>query len=243
MATQKKVDNSVSLVERIIAAHYVATDAQVEALAQQRYAAADTQDKTDGTYLRILVVACKAKLGNRGRPPSKESQLSVLDAENSRLYAAVLRGVVTPDVAFEEGLSPAESRDRARERNRRSAFARSAYSTLRSVIDAGGDFRAIDAESVSKAALRAMLAPPEPTDKGERQLGRAETTIMRALVRMARRDVVRARTFAEGLLTRLQEWLEQDTHDEAEGPDPPRARTRVGVPMLHRPMGVAAGAR
>lgn len=245
MATQRKsaVESAVSLVERIAAAHYVATDAQVEALAQQRYTAADVQGKTDGTYLRVLIVACKSKLGTRGRSPSTESQLQVLDAEHTRLYAFVLRGVTTPEVAAEEGLSPQESGARALERNRRSGFARSAYSTVRAVIAAGGDFRGLDPETVSKASLRSMLAPPEPSDKGERLVSRSQSSFLRAIERMARRDLARARALAEGLLTRLQEWLEQDTHDGARGSDPPTTRTRAGVPMLHRPAGLAAGAR
>jgi len=113
---------------------------------------------------------------------------------------------------------------------------------------AGGDLRALVAAEVTKAALRAAVAPPEPTDRTARQLANAQGAILRAVARRARGDPDGARGMLEAVVTKLQAALEAMEEgqplEEAQAAttvvaqgrprDTGPARTRVGVPQLHR---------
>lgn len=164
-----------NIVETLAAAGYVATDQQVEQLA-----GVVVQGNTaNGTYLRVLLVKLQANLGRpRGGRPRRNADVSVAQDEaltraQDALYVHVLAGVGPEDL------------DKI-ERHRRAAFARSAASTLRLVIRAGIDARTLDAETVTKNGLRKMVQPPEPSNRIERSLQRAEASLLRALTRMAR---------------------------------------------------------
>lgn len=225
-----------------------ATEAQVEQLAHAMYAAGSQVRSADVTYFRVLLVACQAKLGKRrpGRRPTLDSkaQLTVLEAQHERFYAAVLRGVTTDEVAHEDGLDQPEKQRRALERNRRSAFARTAKSTLAAFAAAGGDLRGLDAATVSKSAVRAALAPAEPTDKVARQITRSEGALLRAIARQARASPETAAGTVERLMGDLQKVLDdlgtepEPSHEATTtvvGARSPQ-RTRVGIPvMLNRP--------
>lgn len=243
--------NGNGIISRIAAHPGKVTETQIEQLALAMHTAGDETRRGDVTYFRVLLVACQGKLGKRGpgRRPTQdaEAQLSVLEATHERFYAAVLRGVTTPDVAAEEGLATDERQRRMLERNRRSGFARSAVATLRAFATAGGDLRGLDPVTVSKSAVRAALALPEPTDKVARQISRSEGSLMRSIRRQARASPEEARGTVERLMDDLQKLLDGLT-DEGDAADlgttttveasprlQPAQRTRVGVPMLHRP--------
>lgn len=230
-------------------AHYVATEAQVETLAASHWNVAIQLEGSNSTYLRVVLVGAQAELGSkRGRQPKSQAQLAVLEKVHERFYAAVLRGVTTDDIAKEDGLEPAESSRRALERNRRSTFARSSKTALANYARAGGDLRGLEPEEVTKASLRAAMAPPPPTDRTARQLANAQGAILRAVTRRARGDPDGARGMLEAVVTKLQaalEAMEDGTPvEEAQAATtvvaPPRdrgpARTRVGIPQLHRSM-------
>lgn len=222
---------------------------RVETLARERVTGATIVSNADVTYLSLLVDAMQSQLGKqrRGRINSLQ-QAQVLADVDKRFYAAVLRGVTTEDIAIEEGLDADEQRRRSLERNRRSAFARSAKSTVSAYITAGGDVRTLDPNTVSKAALRKAVAPPEPTDRTARALQRAHGAFIRAVQRRARGDPEAARTEVETLMDELQKVLDElggETEPEHEtttivarsgipAPDRGPQRTRVGVPLLHR---------
>lgn len=244
--------NTNGIIAKLEAHPAGATEAQIEQLALAMYTAGSTARRGDMTYFRVLLVACQAKLGKRGpgRRPSLDSaaQLTVLEATNDRFYAAVLRGVTTPDVVHEDGLETAERQRRMLERNRRSGFARSAVATLRAFAGAGGDLRGLDPSTASKSAVRAALAPAEPTDKVARQIQRAEGSLVRSIRRQARASPDEARATVERLMDEFQKLIDglgdEDAADlgatttvAARGARGPQAtqRTRVGVPMLNRP--------
>jgi hypothetical protein len=159
--------NMTTILTKLEHGHYVMTEAQVESLALERYNNAAVVLRADSTYLKGLVVAAQAKLGNGRKTRVKinaEAQHTVLNEVHERFYAAVLRGVTTHDVASDDALDSKEKQRRSLERNRRSAFARSAKSTLSAYITAGGDLRTLDVEAVTKAALRKAIARPnQPT--------------------------------------------------------------------------------
>jgi len=229
--------------------HWVATESDVETLAHDRYANAVAVSGADGTYLRVLLVAAQAELGRpRGRAAARvntEAQLAVLGRAHERFYAAVLRGIVTPDVAIEPDLPADEQRRRSLERNARSAFARTAMHALVRYVEAGGDLRTLEAANTTKTALRAAVAPPEPTDKVQRQITRAEGALLRAVRRQVRDNPDNARHTLERLLAEFQKALDDLEPEVEEEPaatmvtrrsiaDRGPQRTRVGVPQLHR---------
>lgn len=238
-----------TIIEKLEAHPAGATEAQVEQLAHARYTAGSQASRADSTYFRVLLVACQAKLGGPKRGPGRRAavdikgQLAVLDAAHERFYAAVLRGVTTPDVAADDALERAERQRRMLERNARSGFARTAKSALWAFAEAGGDLRGLDPATASKTAIRAALAPAEPTDKVARQISRSEGALLRAIARQARASPDEAAGTVERLMGELQKVLDDLGTGEGEehGATTTVAarspqRTRVGVPvMLNRP--------
>jgi hypothetical protein len=238
-----------TILSKLEHATSIPTDSQIESLALERYNNALVVMRVDSTYLRVLVMASQAQLGKskRGKVDA-EGQTKVLESVHERFYAAVLRGVTTHDIAIEPGLDPKENTRRSLERNRRSAFARSAKSTLLAYVTGGGDLRALDPNNTSKAGLRKAVEKPEPTDRTERQIVRAKGSLYRALARQARASPDAAREAIETAVEELQALLEQlgpevEERDEDEAPTPQpnrratdqgHARTRVGIPMLNR---------
>lgn len=226
--------------------HFVATEQAIEALAHERYANSGSVARADGTYLRVLIVEAQSKLGRprgRGAKPNAVDQAAVLETAHERFYAAVLRGVTTPDIAVNgDEMDAKERQRRSLERNRRSAFARSAKSTLALYVAGGGDLRTIDIGMVSKGSLRAAVAPPEPQDRTERQIARAQGALLRACTRKARGDPNEARGSIEAAIEALQGLLDQiDAQPAPVAAETRRAprervvqRTRVGVPQMHR---------
>src|SRR5580658_6408341 len=176
------------IIEKLESTTNVATEAQVESLASESYKAGLVVHRTDGVYLRVLVVACQAQLGpvRRGRAPNAEAQMTVLETVHEKYYAAVLRGVTTPDVASDGKLEAIERNRRTLERNRRSNFARTARSVLAAYANGGGDIRALDPRGVTKASLREATKPSEGSES--EPVTRAQDAIIRAITRQARED-------------------------------------------------------
>lgn len=240
----------MNTLDKIASAHYVANDAQIEALAREQYTATAQVGVANATYLRVLVVGCQAELGSRrGRaaPFRPDAQLAVLEKTHERYYAAVLRGVTTDDVSPEENLERTEKGRRMLERNRRSAFARSATTTLRNYVRAGGDLRALEPETTTKTGLQQFVsskAAPD-TDKLGARVARAEKSLLAALKRMAKEDPDRAAEAMEAITERLQVALSELGPSEqvvagtqaAATPTGKHARTRVGVPFMRLPQG------
>ncbi|HXS14452.1 MAG TPA: hypothetical protein VN734_17265 [Acidobacteriaceae bacterium] len=239
----------MNTLDKIASAHYVANDAQIEALAREQYISTAQVSVANATYLRVLVAGCQAELGGRrGRAPVRpDAQSAVLERVHERFYAAVLRGVTTEDVVADDSLDRAEKGRRMLERNRRSGFARSAATTLRNYVQAGGDLRALDVETTTKTALQqfvASKAAPDVDRIGAR-VARAERTLLAALKRMAKEDPDRAAEAMEAITEHLQVALSElepspqvvaGTQAEA-APTPRHARTRVGVPFMRLPQG------
>lgn len=241
-----------NLLAKIEKHHWVANEHEVETLSRDRYTNAHAVSMADGTYLKVILVASQAKLGPARRSKGLlkkadiEAQAQVLTGVHDRFYPHVLKGITTEDIANEENLATTESRRRSLERNRRSAFARSAKSTLLLYVEAGGDLRTLDAAHTSKESIRKALAPPEPTDRIARQIQRSQKALMRAIARQVRRDPVAAETSVNSAMAELQAVLDALEGNEVEagtttvvpaGRAPAERaaqRTRVGVPMLNR---------
>lgn len=236
----------MTIIDKIEKAPQSVTDTQVEHLAREAYTAGTVVKRTGDTYLRILTARCQAKLGAVRKGPGrkaaipKDAQLSVLEDAHEKLYAAVLRGVTTPEVADEEGLEGPERSRRSLARNARSAFARQSKSVLVMYINAGGDLRALALKEVTKTSLRAFAAPTlQPAGD---PVERSEVAFIKAVQAQARGDPDKARETIERAMEKLQLLLDGLEEEEPETTIAGRRniRTRVGQPQLHRAATVEA---
>ncbi len=188
---------------------YVMTEAQIERLAAERLTGATLVDSFDGTYLRALVVATQSKLGaKRGKRMATEAQLETLEATAAPFYAAVLRGVITPDIEVSADLEPAEATRRTRERNRRATFARTAKATLVAWVTEGGDLRALDVATVTKTELRASVTAAR-AERGVPAANRIERAQQAILAAVAREGPDVARERLEAVIEALQAALDE----------------------------------
>lgn len=208
MARPKSILNMQrnDIIETIALAGYDATEEQVEMLARANISAIKTNDQISGSYFRILLTASHNAL----RPKHQGKRVDVLEivsATEAPLYAAVLRGITTSDVAPDPTQVPAERQRRALERNRRSAFARSAKSIIVNFIKAGGDLRKVDVEDTSKDRMRQMSLDLKPPAKSEDQISEfIESTLdslKRAILRLSKLDKDQAVEVGRGTVSTL----------------------------------------
>jgi hypothetical protein len=173
-----------NVVKTIEAANYRPTDEQVEQLAFTVTLGLNSR----GTYLRVLAAAVvDANVSKRG-------QIGALNKAHARFYPAVLKGVGG------NTLDP-------KERERRGTFARTSLSTLRGFVRNGGDVRALDLATLSKASLRKAAQPAEAADRAERSMSRSNGSLLRAARRLARRDPARARELIQRAIEALREVI------------------------------------
>lgn len=156
--------------------HYVATLDDVEALARSNRDGQQAVNASAATYLRVLVASVQFALGMqtprvaaaRGKQsePDMDADAATLGTVHAQLYEAVMRAVVTDDIADSPGLRQAEKTRRSLERNRRSTFARTAKASLSAFIRAGGNVRSLVVTTVTKQTLRAYTQDQaEPVEK------------------------------------------------------------------------------
>lgn len=216
----------MNLITRISSAGFIATEQQIEELARDRHASRSQAEAIDTIYHKVLLAGCLAQLapapsGKRRRKSAVEAQTLVLETVHQPLYAAVLRGITTPDVSPDGDITKEERKRRALARNGRSNFARSAKSTMLKFIEAGNDLRSLDVATVTKDALRAAVVPAETGDREEVRAKRAERSLLRSIARVEKVDPHTARTRLETIVGELQTRLEAMTAFEK----PRRRRT------------------
>jgi len=171
-------------------AKYSMTETQVEALAEEYATATGTTHRVGMTYLRVLVTACQSVTGNKKtRGSSRLDQSAIVEDVANKYYAAVLRGVTTSDIAADVAQPKEEQTRRARERNRRSTFARASKSVLAAFVKAGGDLRELDAETVTRDPLAKFVRE----SRGERAARFEIERRITAIIRIAGQDPETAR--------------------------------------------------
>lgn len=175
-----------TILETILKAKFLADEKQVEALA----GIVGEGINASGTYLSVVLAHAQEAVGNKRK--SRDTHLAAVDEIHERFYPAVCRGVGPPEMETDE-------------RNRRATFARTAASDLRFFIKQGGDLRALDAATVSKAKLRAEGKEVPTGTRTERSLTKAAQTWERAVRRLAKKDAEAAR----------KEIIDQQAHLEA----------------------------
>lgn len=180
----------MGIVETLVKSNFAATEAQVEALARDV-----THGQTaDGTYLKVLVVACQGEMSTTGRKPSPTRQKVVINKVHVRFYAAVMKGVGGED---------------NKERTRRATFARTAASTLRTFVTNGGDVRSLDVADVTKTKLRLEGVEVPAGTRVERSFQRSADALLRAAKRIVKMDPARI----EAAIEALRELLPGDDTD------------------------------
>lgn len=123
-----------------------ASVSDIKELVTQGVRAEHTLQSTRGLYFRALIGTTQARGGDG----------ATLRAVHQEFYAVVLEAVVTPDIAKASRVLPEEKKRRARERNRRSNFARSAYGTIRRWLSIEGhDLMSLKPAKVTKTQLMA----------------------------------------------------------------------------------------
>jgi len=134
---------------------FIATDAVLKSLARDYVAGANAAEDVKGTYLRVLVAHSQRETASLARKRVTQADaLGAVAAAHGAMYAVILDAVTTPEIAADDSLPAEERQQRARERNRRTTFARTAKSTLTSFIKAGGRLVALEPATVSKEQLR-----------------------------------------------------------------------------------------
>lgn len=226
----------MNILQTIERANYAATGAQVETLAH----AVVLGKFGEATYLRVLTAHCQAEAGTSRRKLPADAAEAIIDKVHGRLYPHVQKGVQA------NGLAP-DVEMAVREVNRRSTFARTSASELRGFIARGGDLRSLEVATLTRAQLRKFgVAVPTGT-RAERSLQKSTEAIERAARRVARGDPDAAAERIETAIAALQavlEDIESGADETTESStavgvrsavaDRGTARTRVGVPQLHR---------
>ena len=183
---------------------YLADPAQVEQLARDYLSNLDGGNRAAGSYLRILVAGCQVRLNAFKRTPGRKDAERVLEEVTDTYYPAVLRGITTPEVADDPTLPAAESTRRARERNRRTNFARTAKSVLARFIRAGGDVRALVVGELTKASLREFSAQNGTTATPLRAVERYGARLHRQVMKLAKSDPQGATEVILSLVAKLE---------------------------------------
>lgn len=192
--------------------HYLASDDDVRVLARVSVAGTAMLETSRACYMRVLLAHTQVALGATEPREHSARTLALLDKDaraaqrakfddtNARLYALVLAE------------NPAgRGKGAALERHSRTAFARSAASTLRGAIAVGVDLAALGVADTSKGAI-AKLTATRTTRKArpqsaKRKLAALRRRITTALDALDKADKLAARELAQSLIDQLGGWL------------------------------------
>lgn len=215
-----KLDLNADIISRLEANGFKANEQQVEALAHECYKDAARTARADGTYLKILVAGCQSALGPKPkrRTAETDSQLAVIGSIHDTYYLAVMRGITTQDIIHDDSLAPAERQIRSLERNRRSAFARTAKSTLVGFVRAGYDLRDLAVEQVTKAMLREATATALNPPHRQNAVSNAYDKLVSVLARQAHDDPGGTAETIKHIIIELEKMLDSMGGDDTGTP-------------------------
>lgn len=177
--------------------------------------------RVGGTYLKVLVARSK----NWQKCYAGCGDSAAVNHINHSTYAAVLAGVTTADCADDTTLDRGERSRRSLERNRRSNFARTAVSTLRTwlgvvpdatlaeldpalvtkatLIDAINTARARARDTLAVTSTDATATSPLPLNDTESAAARAYKRLYAALRTIKASDPARAKFLSDRITTAL----------------------------------------
>lgn len=224
----------MNIITKIEQSKFLATEADVEAMARARQDGTEFDGQAQGTYLRVLVALTANAIGGktahlsrrRGKaatsltPSEIADHLVALEKVNSMCNGAVVKAVITRDIEASEQLAPAEAKRRALERNRRTNYARTAASAVRAFIQAGRDVRDVELRTVTKAWLRDMATANSPvaatvtTARILRTATRAGERIVAEAEELAGVDPLKAEELLSAVVAMLQETIDKINRGE-----------------------------
>jgi hypothetical protein len=182
--------------------HFVATEADIEALVSIHDDALVSRDTARASYLKALTATTISELGaairlRAGKPAvlgadDIANHVAAFEKVHQRFYAVVLKAVG-------EGAP--------KERNARANFARSAASTLRKWIKAGNDIRALAPMRVTKASLRVGGGTGRPGAQPARRVEQLAGRLATNAEELAKTDKPGAIAAVETAMTRLASLL------------------------------------
>lgn len=190
----------MTILESVAKAGYLASPAQVAELAGLIF----TGKRGGNTYLAVVLAYTKDALPKRSKP-SKAATLKVLDKVHAELYPSVLKGVLNGATDVPD-----------KEKNRRAIFARTAASTVRAFVKAGGDIRKLDPATVTKTSMRNYGRKVPTGTRTERAVKKAADTVERTLLALAAKDPGEAHDRIEKLQSTLEDMLGDVIKLEAE---------------------------
>jgi hypothetical protein len=192
----------------------VATVEDVKELTRNAMDASAQVSETRQTYLSWLIGTTQAEL--RGtKDITDEMQAKSLAIVHKRFYPAVLEVVATADIADVPRLRAEEKTRRSLERNRRSNFARSAYSTVKSWLKSGSrDFMALKPDRVTKSQLlaetpRSNVVRAVKPDKVRERVTEFVEKVLNSTRQLANSDAAGARAILDEALQRIAKELFQ----------------------------------
>jgi hypothetical protein len=217
--------------------NFVATVEDIQELVHQVMEAGQTRNGAHDTYFKALIGTTQSDLKGT-KDVTEAMQMKSLALVHKRFYAAVLEAVNTPDIANGGRLKQEEKTRRTLERHRRSNFARSAYSTVRSWLKAGGhDLMAVNVAKTSKAQLFAETPKREGAQRvpsAARIRKRTDTLVERIMEgtrQLANADPKEARAV-------LDEALQKIARELFQGAVQPTTDPKVAA-AEHRPLRAA----
>ena len=154
---------------------FVATDGDVATVTKGIIEAIHTAEGGRGSYLRMLIGTTQHELGLE--PRKRSTKASKLDADGIAAQVAALTAVHERFYAIVTKIAsdaiPA-SKGKATELNRRTNFARTAMSVVRTWIRAGGDLASLAPRTATKASLAVERATAVKPASARALKGKAE---------------------------------------------------------------------
>lgn len=208
---------------------FLATPDDVASVVESVLTANSEADAGRLSYLKILIATTQNALAGKPRvhagkasklkPDDIVAQLKALADVNDRFYPTVSRVVIAS--------LPAGTKDKGLEVNRRTNFARTALSAVRSFIKAGNDITAVGLKTVTKASL-AVKRPPKPPS-GPRLKARAESqskTLVATLMALADTDRAAAIEEMQLVLGQLTDQMAEMGFKSTQNPEQALAEHR-----------------
>ena len=188
------------------------TDNEIRNITSQYIEAVTGGETVKQTYLRALVSDTIRELGSEPRANNAQQRKPLKPEEQERQLAAVAavqaRHAPLIDEVVDKSLEDVPAKERPKERNRRTNFARTAVYAVRRYIKAGKDLTALAPGRATKVSMEVTLAPRPATPR--RLKGRVERlskNFMAAVLELSEADQQAAVSELDTLIGQLANQL------------------------------------
>jgi hypothetical protein len=167
-----------SIVKSISESNFRPSDDDIVTLVQTKVKAGAVDEGIGDTYFGVLVGRTQDKVSKYA---DTEATLKGLDAVHKELMVLVNKGAITPEVQPNKADDSETKARKHGERQRRTGFARSAASTLRRWISAGGNIHEVDAANAKKSRFTVEAKEAETEAANEAGLNTPEGKVAKRL--------------------------------------------------------------